>query len=107
MKKLVIASILLTVGSIANANLSEGQAAIIGGLIGYGFRGNQIQQTYPVYPNGYPPAPPPQVIVVPNYGGQVYTRPHVNDYCSTMTYIDGVYDPGRAQWVCRYGGTGR
>jgi hypothetical protein len=104
MKKLLLT--LAVLSSTPAFALSEGQAAIVGGIIGYALRGNQ-EQPQPVYQNGYPPAPAPHIIVVPGYGTNIIHQPHVNDICSTATHINGVYDPGRAQWVCRYGGNGR
>lgn len=99
MKKLLIIAAMISSPAFA---LSEGQAALLGGLIGYGLRANP-ERHQPIYQNGYPPAPAPHIIVVPGQGTHVIQQPHVNDICSTATHINGIYDPGRAQWVCRYG----
>lgn len=104
MKKLLISTLILV--STSAFAWSDGQAAIAGGIIGYIAGSNRPSPPPTVYQYGYPPAPPPQVIVVPGYGTQIIQQPHVNDICATATYINGVYDPGRAQWVCRYGGNG-
>lgn len=98
----VIVAIALAIPLSASAALSEGQAALIGGVIGYGIRAHNTPSPQPQYIQGYP-VQNQQIIIQQGQPTQIISPPHVNDVCSTVTIINGEYNPGKAQWACRYG----
>lgn len=85
MKKLAILTLAMCVAVSAHATLSEGEAAIIGGIVGYGIRSTQENTRV----NTYPQQPvvieqrriyrPHSVYVVPNQQRQIYVRPQVRE----------------------------
>lgn len=94
MKKLIVALLVAATIVPAHARLSEGEAALIGGIIGYAIRDSR---TYPVQPpvvqyQHLPPVYHPPVV----YQRQLTAEEH----CEQQTHFQGQYNPGLARTMC-------
>ena len=91
MRNLALGVLTLAVAASAEARLSEGEAAIVGGIIGYGLSQNRPSQSYTPPPVYVQPQQPVYIQQAPVYNRQLeYIPRHRHQYNFTPNQYPGI-----------------